>query len=386
MSRPWVKLDSAIYRHPELVLLPDGVWRRFVECIAMAGDLDRDGELSSVAGTARLLGISEKQLRTEIGMMGSRILIGEDGIVRVRDWAEWQPPTSDTERSRRHRERLRNVAGDAGPRCATEDATLQQRRSNALELEVDTEGEQEMDAPLIGGGGAAVAAPVVVAPSTPSLDGPSVDEPVAVAAPSKRQPPGPGVRLFRRLTNASPNIEQRQQLEAAFVRHGPERMESVIRDWLLKGYRKQNVKGMLNVLEVGWRERRPGDRGVLANGHGATPDEAVAIDRVIAEGMEAVAVRLEASVPPAEADAIWRDVHAGLALRMPAATLKAWVDPVQAIGFDGQALLLQAPNAAVHSWLTTRLARELDEALAEAAPGVEVVVLTPEAALAGAAA
>ena len=63
---------------------------------------------------------------------------------------------------------------------------------------------------------------------------------------------------------------------------------------------------------------------------------------------------------------------------MPAATLKAWVDPVQVTSFDGETLTLLAPSAAVHSWLTTRLERELDEALADVATGVDWVVSVPQ--------
>lgn len=225
----------------------------------------------------------------------------------------------------------------------------------------------------------------IIEPSeeTETTDG--APAPVAVGdahadEPAKREPLGPGSKLYKRLTRVTPNIEQRAQLDEAFEKYGPDRMESVIRDWLLKGYRKQNVKGMLNVLEVGWRERRPSERGILASGRPVTADEAAAIDQVIAEGMQAVAARIEATAP-ADADRLWHDVHAGLALRMPAATLKAWVDPVQVASFDGETLKLLAPTAAVHSWLTQRLARELDEALADVAPGARVVVLAPEAAV-----
>lgn len=115
--------------------------------------------------------------------------------------------------------------------------------------------------------------------------------------------------------------------------------------------------------------------GTCRTRHARRAEERAAIvaDDLAAEVREAPA--------PADADRLWRDVHAGLALRMPAATLKAWVDPVQVTSFDGETLTLLAPSTAVHSWLTQRLARELDEVLAELAPGARVVVLAPEAAV-----
>lgn len=146
MSRPWIKLSTDIHRHPRLGLLSDSAWRRYVECLSLAGDIDRDGELDTPPAVARLLYVSLDQLERDIAEMGGRIFLGDEGILHVRDWSEHQPakrtpePAEQvTERSRRHRAASVQRDGNA-------DATHEQRSGNdALEVEVDVEVEEDVE-------------------------------------------------------------------------------------------------------------------------------------------------------------------------------------------------------------------------------------------------
>jgi len=180
---------------------------------------------------------------------------------------------------------------------------------------------------------------------------------------------------------------------AAIVGSARGRMNKAIAEWRAEGVSPEQLDIAVGIYRESFKGRQ-GERpsradldDAIGQARAGRVAESAAIDQVIAEGMADVEARLEASPrAPADADRLWREVHAGLALRMPSATLKAWVDPVQVASFDGQTLTLVAPTAAVHSWLTQRLARELDEALADVAPGSRVVVLAPEAAVEGRAA
>ena len=83
---------------------------------------------------------------------------------------------------------------------------------------------------------------------------------------------------------------------------------------------------------------------------------------------------------PYAAAALWRSVQADMALMMPPGTHSTWVAPCKATAFDGATLTILAPTDATRSWLTTRLRRELDDALATVAPGVVALVLAPDMA------
>lgn len=147
-GRPWVKLDSSIYRHPELGLLSDSAWRRFVECIALAGELDRDGALSTVRGTARALMVTEAQLLADIEETGGRLFVDDAGIVRVRDWLECQPPTRKPEPAGASTERWRRAQASKASANGEPTQTLAQPNgaptsSQEIDIEIDTEKEKE---------------------------------------------------------------------------------------------------------------------------------------------------------------------------------------------------------------------------------------------------
>lgn len=378
MARDWVKLHTRLLDDADINGLSAETGWTWTRMMVLAGRNEDNGRIGTAKNAAYVLHTTVAVINAAVAELDGRVTVAEDGELWFRDWQDWQSQ-SERERQRAHRAGKVDVTADEQPEPVTDghdlsrpvtDGHVSERSSSSKPDETSSEETSQEDSPSGEG-----TAPAVAAPASAT----EPDEP----APPKREPLGPGAKLFKALTHASPNIEQRSLLDAAYERHGPEKFEAVIREWLRLGYRKQNADGMVNVMERGWTKRQPANgRGVLANGHGASPEEAAAIDQVIADGMADVVARLEAPASaPADADRLWGDVHAGLALRMPAATLKAWVDPVQVASFDGETLTLLAPSAAVHSWLTQRLARELDEALADVAPGARVVVLAPEKAM-----
>ena len=81
------------------------------------------------------------------------------------------------------------------------------------------------------------------------------------AATGRRRPPasplGIGAQLYRSITSLTPNAAQREMLEAAFAAH-PDRFDVVVRTWAAKGWNRQSVPDMVEVIDRGtWRTGKP---------------------------------------------------------------------------------------------------------------------------------
>ena len=126
MSRPWVKLMTSIYRHPELGLVSDSAWRRFVECIALAGDIDEGGRLGSDEAVARQLYTTVDQLRNDVEELGGRIS-EHNGHLFVRDWLEHQPAKRTPEPAAQVTERTRSLRAKGTQRNGNAEGTQRER-------------------------------------------------------------------------------------------------------------------------------------------------------------------------------------------------------------------------------------------------------------------
>lgn len=158
-GRPWVQLATKVYTDPKMLKLPRDVFGNFVMCLAMAGANDDGGRLGPVDEVAMMLHISEDEVARVVAEMGGRIRTDRAGCLWIRDWAQWQPPTTAADRARKAREAARMEAerqqahgsGDAerlSQADANEDATLRQRDTNENGAYQNQELNKNQDSPL----------------------------------------------------------------------------------------------------------------------------------------------------------------------------------------------------------------------------------------------
>lgn len=140
-GRPWVQLSTRVYTDPKMIKLPRDVFGNFCMMLAMAGANDDGGRLGPPDEVAMMLHVSEAELSRAVEALGGRIRTDRAGCLWVRDWAQWQPPTTAADRARKARDAARLEAerlashgpGDAEqpPQAgANVAATLQQRPTN----------------------------------------------------------------------------------------------------------------------------------------------------------------------------------------------------------------------------------------------------------------
>ncbi|HVQ57496.1 MAG TPA: chromosomal replication initiator protein DnaA [Solirubrobacterales bacterium] len=78
-----------------------------------------------------------------------------------------------------------------------------------------------------------------------------------------------------------------------------------------------------------------------------------------------------------ELDALWRATQDRLRASVPDSTYRIWLEPLEAIGIEGDALYLTAPEG-IRTWAERRYCSLIAEALADGDSGVSRVVFTDE--------
>ena len=73
-----------------------------------------------------------------------------------------------------------------------------------------------------------------------------------------------------------PNHVQREMLDAAADRFGEERVRTICRQWMARGFKPTNVDAILDVIAQGWRTRDA--RSDLPRGGQRMPDGSIVID------------------------------------------------------------------------------------------------------------
>lgn len=68
-SNYWIKMWIEMLDDPKMGRLPDNLWRRFVECCLLAGELHMDGRLPPIHDIAWRLRVDEEALRSEFDQM-----------------------------------------------------------------------------------------------------------------------------------------------------------------------------------------------------------------------------------------------------------------------------------------------------------------------------
>lgn len=129
MSYSWAKLWIEMLDDRKTASLPDSSWRRFVECILLAAEVNNDGILPNVPDMAWRLRVTPETMAddmTRLALNGLVELVG-DGIWKVTNFTKRQSFIPVNQRVANHRERAKKA------KQATEsnaDATPPQRDSN----------------------------------------------------------------------------------------------------------------------------------------------------------------------------------------------------------------------------------------------------------------
>jgi len=76
--------------------------------------------------------------------------------------------------------------------------------------------------------------------------------------------------------------------------------------------------------------------------------------------------------PPHDHDALWRAARERLKSSVPESTFKLWLEPIEAVGVEGDTLFLSAPDS-VRAWSERRYTSLIAEALRDAGTGLEQV-------------
>ena len=106
-SKYWLKLYYELLDDPKIGRLTERLFQRFIQCLILAGENDKDGLLPSMEDISwRLRPIRIEDLETDFADLASAGLFhkGSDGWV-VTNFAKRQRPIGDAERMRRFRER-----------------------------------------------------------------------------------------------------------------------------------------------------------------------------------------------------------------------------------------------------------------------------------------
>lgn len=106
-SKYWLKLYHEMLDDPKVARLPDSSYRRFIECLLLAGETDKNGILPPIEDMAWRLRIDETSLSQDM----SRLALA--GLVELKEGGRWfvtsfqrrQAAVTTSERVKRHRER-----------------------------------------------------------------------------------------------------------------------------------------------------------------------------------------------------------------------------------------------------------------------------------------
>jgi hypothetical protein len=134
MSRPWIKLHTTMLHHPGIGTLSDRTFRAWITMLLMAAEGETLGIVGSRQQVRWALRCTDARLDAMLSELNGRIL-EEFGELSVRDWTEWQEPTSSAERTRGMRSRRQHKA-----QVAECDVTVTSReRHNAVTCDEQTQ-------------------------------------------------------------------------------------------------------------------------------------------------------------------------------------------------------------------------------------------------------
>jgi hypothetical protein len=143
-SKYWVKVYHEVLDDVKVAQLDDHLWRRFFECVLLAGDFNQKGMLPTLSEIAfRLRTHDEEQLETDLlELQRKGFLESKDGSFIVRNFEKRQAPLPKAEYMRKKREKRRK---DQYYGNVTDDVTS----SNAdidTDIDKDTDTDEDIEA------------------------------------------------------------------------------------------------------------------------------------------------------------------------------------------------------------------------------------------------
>jgi len=104
-SKYWLKLFHETIYDPKIMMRSPGARLRWYECLCLAGDFDRDGELPPIENMIYVFRVEEKQLLDELNeLIKTGLILFENGVYFIKNWHSRQIAMDTNERSLRYRE------------------------------------------------------------------------------------------------------------------------------------------------------------------------------------------------------------------------------------------------------------------------------------------
>lgn len=148
-SRYWLKLFHEIIYDPKVMRLAPPARLRFYECLCLAGDINKGGELSPVPDMMFVFRVSEEQLIAELNELINAGLVMKQGEVYiVKNFKKRQEKMTDAERMNRYRDtkQKEEYYEDRVKRTSNELVTI---RNADIDIDIDKDKEQDTEERLI---------------------------------------------------------------------------------------------------------------------------------------------------------------------------------------------------------------------------------------------
>jgi hypothetical protein len=144
-SKYWLKLFHETIYDPKVMMRSPGARLRWYECLCLAGDLDRDGELPSIEHMLFVFRIGEEQLLDELSeLIRAGLMTKEGDVFIVKNWVKRQGQMPDAER--KYRDRDKEQKKEYYSEKVSESVTNTVRNSDAdIDIDIDKEGEKEKE-------------------------------------------------------------------------------------------------------------------------------------------------------------------------------------------------------------------------------------------------
>lgn len=150
-SKYWLKLFHETIYDPKIMMRSPGARLRWYECLCLAGDVDRDGELPSIEHMVFVFRVSEEQLLDELSELVRAGMIVQNGDAYiVKNWTKRQSQMPDAERKYRDRDsaQKKEYYGEK----VSESVTKGVRNSDAdIDIDKEVDVDKELDADVCGG-------------------------------------------------------------------------------------------------------------------------------------------------------------------------------------------------------------------------------------------
>jgi len=151
-SKYWLKLFHETIYDPKIMMRSPGARLRWYECLCLAGDVNRDGELPSIEHMVFVFRVSEEQLLDELSELVRAGMIVQNGDAYiVKNWTKRQSQMPDAERKYRDRDsaQKKEYYGEK----VSESVTNNVRNSDAdIDIDKEVDVDKELDADVSGGG------------------------------------------------------------------------------------------------------------------------------------------------------------------------------------------------------------------------------------------